>query len=444
MLSKLHGGRGPRPFEERCALAPDGGALGREGVASDGPARVLLVGYNGANNTGSESRLLSIIDDVRAVLGEDTVITIPSLNPVNLYRYIEESPTLRVAPIPSIYFSALKRLVKENDIMLLVEGSCYMDTWTSALLWAFLWSTKQAAEQGRPSMAYAVDSGMLSPANLKRVRRDASRTDLIVTRTVAAARRLRSNGVSAPIEATADTTFTFQMNSGDGDILKRTWPDASAGVVGLAPVDFYQWPVVIRPFGRRKNCYRWPYYYSRSRERTAATRRLAEGFAWEVERIITEHGRDVALIAMESLDEPLVHRVRDMVSCPDRVKIYSARDYNASEMLGLLRSLDSLISSRYHSCVMASFGGLPMVTIGHDLRTEDLLRDMNIYKSSFIHHLDKDLFSKLRERVDNILSDPASERAAVQRAHAEHVKRATRNKELFRSFVETRGWKTTT
>jgi hypothetical protein len=27
--------------------------------------KVLLVGYNGANNTGSEARLLSIIEDVR-------------------------------------------------------------------------------------------------------------------------------------------------------------------------------------------------------------------------------------------------------------------------------------------------------------------------------------------------------------------------------------------
>ena len=31
--------------------------------------RVLLVGYNGANNTGAESLLLSDIEDVRAVLG---------------------------------------------------------------------------------------------------------------------------------------------------------------------------------------------------------------------------------------------------------------------------------------------------------------------------------------------------------------------------------------
>ena len=31
--------------------------------------KVMLMGYNGANNTGSETRLISIIEDVRKVLG---------------------------------------------------------------------------------------------------------------------------------------------------------------------------------------------------------------------------------------------------------------------------------------------------------------------------------------------------------------------------------------
>ena len=42
--------------------------------------RILLVGYNGANNTGAEAKLLAIINEVRAVVGSDAVITIPSLN----------------------------------------------------------------------------------------------------------------------------------------------------------------------------------------------------------------------------------------------------------------------------------------------------------------------------------------------------------------------------
>lgn len=423
----------------RVSTAGDG--KGPRGPASGGPPRVLLVGYNGANNTGSESRLLSIIEDVRAVLGPDAIITIPTLNPVNLCRYIEETPTLKVAPIPSIYFSALKRLVRQNDVMLLVEGSCYMDTWTSALLWAFLWSTKQAANYGRPSMAYAVDSGNLTPSNLKRVRRDASRTDLIVTRTQAAADRLDAYGVSAPMEVTADTSFTFEMDPADEGIMERLWPEAASGTVtGIAPVDFHMWPVVIRPWGRKADQYKWPYYFSRSRERTEATQRLAQGFARQATSLIEDHDMYVALVCMEELDEPLARQVQALVPRTDRVRVFSSCELNASEMQGLLKGMEILITSRYHSAVLSSPASVPVVAIGHDPRVEDLMRDMNIYKTNFISHAADDVFERLEDKVDRVLADPAPERDAVRKAHAEHVERARRNRLLLRSFLEERGW----
>lgn len=61
--------------------------------------KVLLVGYNGANNTGSEARLIAIIEDLRQVLGPEVQITVPTLNEENLRRYLEEDAFLHIAPI---------------------------------------------------------------------------------------------------------------------------------------------------------------------------------------------------------------------------------------------------------------------------------------------------------------------------------------------------------
>ena len=150
--------------------------------------RVLMLGYNGANNTGAEALLLSDIEDVRAVLGSRAMITIPSLNPANLRRYVAEGPDLRIVPLPTIFFSALRRLVRENDLVMLVEGSTYMDTWTSALLWAYLWTTRCAYDRHKPVLAYAVDAGELKSAfNRWLLRREASKTSLIITRRVGSA-----------------------------------------------------------------------------------------------------------------------------------------------------------------------------------------------------------------------------------------------------------------
>ena len=68
--------------------------------------RVLMVGYNGANNTGAEALLLSDIEDVRAVLGPEAHITVPTLNEANLRRYLTEGPTLRIAPMPTLFFAS--------------------------------------------------------------------------------------------------------------------------------------------------------------------------------------------------------------------------------------------------------------------------------------------------------------------------------------------------
>ena len=108
--------------------------------------KVLLVGYSGANNTGAEALLLADIEDMRAVFGPKVRITIPTINPANLRRYVKEGPDLRIAPMPTVFFASLRRFVKENDLIFLVEGSTYMDTWTSAILWAYLWTTHWADE----------------------------------------------------------------------------------------------------------------------------------------------------------------------------------------------------------------------------------------------------------------------------------------------------------
>ena len=73
---------------------------------------MLLLGYSGANNTGAEALLLADIEDVRAVLGPDAVITIPTINPANLKRYVKETPNLRISFLPTIFFAELRRLVR--------------------------------------------------------------------------------------------------------------------------------------------------------------------------------------------------------------------------------------------------------------------------------------------------------------------------------------------
>lgn len=403
---------------------------------SEPALRVLLLGYNGASNTGAEALLLSDIEDVRAVLGPLAHITIPSLNPPNLRRYIKETPNLRIVPLPTLYFSTLRRLVHENDLILLVEGSTYMDTWSSALLWAYLWATRCASELGKPCLAYAVDAGEIRSAfNRRLVQREASKTSLIITRSAEAASRLRSFGVTAPLESTADNAFNFNPDPADSDLLSRAWPESGPEVVGFALVDFFRWPVVMKAWGPREDCYKWPYYFARSPERVRQTDRLVRAYAALADELIQTYGKAVALIGMEALDEALLLKVHAAMAHPEGARIFSSREYNASQMVSILRSLELLITSRYHACVLSLAARVPQIAVGHDLRLKTIYRELGLFEDFFVAPDDPDLYASLRLRVERLLDDPAPMREQLHAGYEKHRADAQRNRSLLGDFV---------
>ena len=403
--------------------------------------RILLVGYSGANNTGAEALLQADIEDLRAVFGEDALLTVPALkDPDNLRRYLHEGPALRIVPMPSLFLSATRRLVREHDLVVLVEGSAYMDTWTSALLWYFLWATRCAHREGKPCLAYAVDAGELRPRNRRLVRRVASTTDLIVTRSESAAQRLRAWGVTAPIESTADNAFTFEPRIDDREWARGLWPQTRRPPLGIAAVDVFRWPVVIRPFGRSGNRYRWPYYFSDSRGRRAASADLARRFAGLADRAIAEHDRPVALLCMEELDEPITRAIHGEMAHPERARVFSSRELDASRMTALLQSLGALVTSRYHASVLSLAAAVPQLAVGHDLRLLTLFEELGIGRRFFVRPDDPGAFDRIDDGLDELLRDPAEVREPLRAGYRTHLAAAHRNRQLLRGFAEARGW----
>ncbi len=410
--------------------------------ASTRPApRVLLIGYNGATNTGAEALLQADIADLRAVLGPDAHLTVPTLNERVLRRYLHETPTLSIVSIPPLFPVAVRRLVDEHDIVVLVEGSAYMDTWASALLWLFLWSTHCADREDKPCLAYAVDAGEIrSPFNRLLVKKEASETSLIIARSAAAADRLRRWGVRAPMAITADNAFTYVPDSADAGLLRRAWPEARERVVGFCPVNVHLWPVRMRLWGRKEDCYRWPYYFSDSPQRRRDAATLAAGYAALADQLTEAHGASVALMAMEGLDEPFCRQIHAAMAHGDQARIFSAREYNASQMTTILRSLDLLVTSRYHGAVLSLEGGMPQVAVGHDLRLKSFYAELGLAEESFFEADDPDLLVALTRRVEALLADPAPAREQLRRGYERHLAAARHNRELLRSFLAQHGW----
>jgi polysaccharide pyruvyl transferase WcaK-like protein len=397
--------------------------------------RILLVGYNGANNTGAEAKLLVCINELRSVLGPEAQFTVPSLNEANLRRYLTESPTLKIERVrPSLFFLDVRKFVKQSDLIVLVEGSCYMDTWGSALLWCYLLATRYAHSMKKPCVAYSVDAGSAGRFNRWLIRREASKTDLILARTQNAAERLKEWGVTAPIEVTADNAFAFQPNPQDHDLLKRVWPEASH-VVGVAAEDIYVWPVQIRLWDQKKYCYRWPYYYTHSKASREKSDLLAKVLAVQADDIIEEYDKDVALLSMEGLDAGFANKIQRLMKHPERTKVFTSSQYNASQMTSILRSLDLLITSRYHAGVLSLPNQVPQTAIGHDLRIRDLYVDLEI-SELFTDHEDPLRFWELSNDVGDIFDHYDSIKEKLKKGYELYRKREERNPQLLKAFLE--------
>jgi polysaccharide pyruvyl transferase WcaK-like protein len=397
--------------------------------------RILLVGYNGANNTGAEAKLLVCISEIRSVVGPDACITVPTLNEANIRRYLREDSNLKIKTVrPFLFFEDIRSLVKQNDLIMLVEGSCYMDTWGAALLWFYLLATRYAHSMKKPCVAYSVDAGSASRFNRWLIRREASKTNLILARTQNAAKRLQNWGVSSPIEVTADNAFAFQPKPEDHDLLKRVWPEAT-NIVGIAAEDIYIWPVQIRLWDRKRYCYSWPYYYQHSKDSLAKSELLVDVLAVQADEIIEKYDKGIALLSMEGLDTAFTKKIQQHMKHADRTRVFSSLQYNASQMTSVLRSLDLLITSRYHAGVLSLPNQVPQTAIGHDLRIKDFYADLEI-PEMFVDHEDPDRYKILSENVETLFKQYDLIKIKLRKGYARYEALEKRNAQLFQAFLE--------
>lgn len=239
--------------------------------------------------------------------------------------------------------------------------------------------------------------------------------------------------------ATADNAFNFCPAPTDTDFVQRQWPRAVDGAIGIAVVDFYLWPVVIRPWGRHENCYRWPYYYSCSPERRRASQHLAAGYATLADQMIAKYNKPIALICMEQLDEPLARRVQKGMVHADRARIFSARQYNASQMTVLLRSLNLLITSRYHACVLSMAAQVPQMAMGHDLRLRSIYAELGLGDEFFVQPDSPEMWPTLHDWVEQLLSNPAPIKKLLRGGYLDHLAKARQNRKLLQEFVQAHG-----
>ena len=375
--------------------------------------QILFLAYSGARNTGAEVRVAECIRQVNQVLGEDRVdINMSTLDLHEAGEYFR-GYHVNLKAMSAVFFKDIYRLVLENHLIVLVEGSCWKENFATALLLYFLYGAGLAAQLGKPAFSYAVDAGQMNRLNnylSHLLSRDLTR---IITRSADSTQVLESIGLHAD-STRVDTAWTQQAETPEfaAGILKARGWDGKKPLVGLAMQNYQRWPVVpdVAKFARtlvtgdHKNQYKLVYYYDYSAADERADREWAQMLARTMDGIVEKHGAQPVLVAMEALDEESCKDVTALMR--NKPILASCNEFVGTQLAAILRTLSLLVTTRYHAMVLSMPGRVPFIGVSRDERIRGVMKEIGLFGDYYLDHREDGLESKIAERADRILGDP--------------------------------------
>jgi polysaccharide pyruvyl transferase WcaK-like protein len=125
---------------------------------------------------------------------------------------------------------------------------------------------------------------------------------------------------------------------------------------------------------------------------------------------------------------------------PDRARVFCSREYNASQIVCILRSLEMLVTSRYHACVLSLAAQVPQIAVGHDLRLKTIYQELGLFEDFFVDCKNPNLYENVRSLISRLLKDPSCVQAILQSGYEQHKCDAQRNRALLKEFIKVQGW----
>ncbi len=380
------------------------------------PKKILLVGYNGVRNTGSDVRTVSIARQLKELFGPDEIrITVMTMDPGTMEGYFDEDAEL--FPFSSFFPLDLYRACCTHHAAILCEGSTLKSTFANALTLFHCEAAGIMAAQHKPCIAYGSEVGYMDPF-LRRAVRRLCRHTCFITRTEDSLSALEKLGLKGRAGTDAAWFYEGAVSAAEaGDLLKRQGWDGKKPLLGIAVIDPFCWPV-------RPSLLKWVkgilqrdlsgqydkwYFFSTSPKRRKAFRRYLREVADGADLFLQNHDYYPVVIGMERLDAKACRILKKQLHRPGAM--FLSGEHSAAEMTGILRSLSALVTSRYHAAVLSMETGCPILGVSMDERLDSLLKELSFDGKYLFHTTDKDLGRK----IGTALEEACAEQEVIRR-----------------------------
>ena len=124
--------------------------------------KILLVGYNGARNTGSDVRVIAIARQLKELFDPDEIkITVMTLDPSTMEGYFDED--VELLKFSTLFPIDLFRACSSHHVAILCEGSTLKSTFANALTLFHCEAAGIMAAQHKPCIGYGSEVGYMEP-----------------------------------------------------------------------------------------------------------------------------------------------------------------------------------------------------------------------------------------------------------------------------------------
>jgi len=340
--------------------------------------KLLLAGYNGTRNTGSDVRVEEMLRQIRRVLGEENLeLSVMSQNFDSSGGYFGGA---RQVFLPDIYPPFLFREVRKHHGVIACEGSMFKSKFADALTTMFIGALGIASAENKLSVGYGAEAGHMNPL-LERMCARYCRRSLIITRNEESQAVLSKLGVAS--EAGTDTAWTFEPRPpeyGRRALAETGW-DGHTPVLAVCPINPFWWPVkpstpkfLARTlFGAYKQShYRTIYFHKSGSGVGAAYKKYLDALASGVEAFRSRHNVFLILVAMEKLDTRACEALAPELG---GVPVFSSEQFDMYELVSILRGASLILSSRYHAIVTSMPCLIPSAGVTMDERIRNLMHE---------------------------------------------------------------------
>lgn len=340
---------------------------------------LLLAGYLGAGNVGSDMRCNELVRQMRHLLGGDRVsfgaLAISPQFPADVLKDVK--PVLFEGYVPD----AVARAVDAYDGVIACEGSMFKSHFSNVLSAVMAAALGRAVSSGKLAVGYGAEVGAMIPALQDFVVEQAAGAP-IFCRT--AASQVCATAMGLDGRPGADTAWTFDAAEPAvaEDMLRDLGWDGRARVLVVCPTNPFWWPVRADPAmalnmqrtGANVDlCYGSIFFHADSDDIRNAYSRYVDGLAAAIDVIIDEQQAFPVLVAMEPVDRRVC---RDLAQSLGRAPpIVVGQEHRVGDVVALLRRASLLISSRFHALVGTFPALTPAIGVATDERIRYLLTD---------------------------------------------------------------------